>query len=84
MWLFRDYFWIKPTVSTVEKIQLSQDNFPNILFCRQIGFDQKQLEKYGYHGLFEYFTGMDKNNTFVGWSGLDNKDPMREAFKQSI
>ena len=82
MWLFRDFFWIKPTVTTVEKIKLSQDIFPNILVCREMGFDQKQLESHGYQGPFGYFTGFDKNNTFIGWSGLDNKDPLRKAFKQ--
>ena len=80
-WLLMDFFWIKPTVSTEEKINLSQDIFPNILVCRENGFDQKQLESYGYPSSFGYFTGIDKNNTFVGWSGLDNTDPLRKAFK---
>jgi hypothetical protein len=45
--LLWDCFWIRPTVSTVERIKLTWDIFPDILVCRVPGFEIKQLKRYG-------------------------------------
>ena len=82
--LLWDFFWIKPTVSSFETIKLSQDIFPDILVCKDNGFELKELERYGYshNKIGDYVYGIGKNNKFVGWSGLDRSDPLRKAFKQ--
>ena len=77
--LFHDFFWTKPTVSSFETIQLSLDIFPDVLVCRENAFNLKNLVRYGYkqNEIYEYVKGIGKNNTFVGWSGSDGSDPFR-------
>ena len=77
--LFRDFFWAKPTVSSYEKIRLSLDIFPDVLICRDNGFNLNKLVIYGYkhNKISQYVKGIGKNNTFVGWSGSNGSDPLR-------
>ena len=77
--LFLDYFCLKPTVSTVEEIKLSQNHFPDVLVCLDNGFDYRQMERHGYNTNFQYFTGLSRGNkNFIGWNGLNGTDPFRK------
>ena len=80
--LLEDYLWIKPTVSSFEQVSLSSDMFPDILVCREAGFDPIKLGKYGYKKVSKYVDGVGDTGTFVGWSGLHNMDPLRKQVKQ--
>ena len=79
--LLWDCFWIRPTVSTVEKIKLTLDIFPDILVCKEHGFEIKQLKSYGYKSTANYVEGIGEDNKFRGWSGLKDSDPLRKAAK---
>ena len=77
--LFMDYLCLKPTVSTVEEIKLSQNHFPDVLVCLENGFDNWQMEHHGYNTSFQYFTGFSGGNkNFIGWNGLNRTDPFRK------
>ena len=79
MQLFMDYFSLKPTVSTVEEIKLSQNDFPDVLVCLGNGFDHRRMERYGYESDFQYFTGLRQGINFIGWNGLNVSDPFRKV-----
>ena len=70
-------FVIRPTSSSFEQIQLSQNDIPNILVCKEIGFDPRKLGKYGYAKVSRYNAGIANTGRFIGWSGLENMDPLR-------
>ena len=76
--LFRDFFCLKPTVSTVEEIHLSQIQFPDVLVCLEHGFDNTHMKRHGYETTFQYFLGFSLGNTnFIGWNGLKGNDSLR-------
>ena len=45
--LLENFLWIKPTVSSLEEVGMSSDMFPDILVCREVGFDPNMLRKHG-------------------------------------
>ena len=64
----------KPTLTSLEKIDLSAEHFPEILICPRHGYDEEMLERHGYATSFHYSTGVpvDDNRTdliFRGWRG---------------
>ena len=75
--LLLDCFLVKPTGSSFQQLPLAAENIPDILVCREIGFDPRKLRKYGYTKVSEYYDGMDISGKFVGWSGMENYEPLR-------
>ena len=68
------FFFEKPTLASLEKIDLSPDHFPEILICPRHGYDEDMLEKHGYSTSFHYSTGVPKDDSttdtvFRGWKG---------------
>ena len=72
-----EFFVVKPTASSVEEINLAEIKFPDVLVCVRNGFSRKMLKRYGYDNSFEYYVGPDKFANFIGWSGLNNEEPVR-------
>ena len=75
--IFEDYFIAKPTVSSVDELDLSEIQFPDLIICTQSGFDKIGLADYGYNTSWNYFTGKNHLENFIGWSGMDNINPFR-------
>ena len=75
--ILMDFFIGKPTVSSVEEINLSEINFPDVLVCVQNGFSKENLKRFGYGDGFLYYVGQNKLTHFIGWNGLHNEDPFR-------
>ena len=72
-----NYLVTKPTVSSEEEVKLSDISFPDLVICLENGFDKKSLKKHGYNNSWLYTAGLDKHRNFIGWSGTNNKDPLR-------
>ena len=76
--VFYDFYITKPTVSSAKRINLSNIYFPDIVICLdEDGFDKGKLKEYGYNHSAAYFLGTINGN-FTGWSGIKNKDPLRQ------
>ena len=75
--IFLNFFFVKPTVTSVERTNLSKINFPDIIVCFEDGFDKEKLDYYGYPDSYRYFLGQSKDN-FIGWSGIENEDSFRK------
>ena len=73
-----DFLKNKPTISSNKKIRLSQILFPDVLLCFENGFDQRKLEKYGYNSSGYFYRGLSNQNNFIGWSGLEEEDSLRD------
>ena len=70
-------FLIRPTGSSFEQIQLNPNDVPNMLVCKEIGFEPRQFWKYGYEKVSKYNDGIANTGKFIGWSGLKNIDSLR-------
>ena len=81
--LLRTFFWEKPTASSFEYVRLQEDSVPDILVCRDDGFDVKKLAGFGYNQkkISEYVKGRNDQH-FIGWSGGDGSDPLRKVLIQ--
>ena len=75
--VFHSFFIDKPTVSSVEKTNLSRIYFPDVIVCFEEGFDEEKLKQYGYADSFRYYLGFHPDK-FIGWSGRNNEDPHRQ------
>ena len=73
-----DYLIIKPTFSSLENKHLLPEDIPDILVCREVGFDHEKLFKHGYKKVSKYNDGVAINGKFVGWSGLNQTHPLRK------
>ena len=71
-------FLERPTVISYETKPLSAEEVPDLLVCREDGFDKKKLELYGYNQkkISEYIKGRN-DKQFIGWSGTNESDPLR-------
>ena len=81
--LLLDLVWIKPTFTSTENIQLTNEIFPDILVCKEHGFNLGQLNISGYKDQEYYLFGSqileDKGSLFVGWNGWNNTDTVRQV-----
>ena len=61
-----------------ETVPLSAEEVPDMLVCREDGFDKKKLELYGFNQkkISEYIKGRN-DKKFIGWSGTNGSDPLR-------
>ena len=69
--LLLECFMVKPTVSSFQQMSLVPGDIPDILVCKDVGFDPEQLGIYGYSNVSKYNDGIGNNGKFVGWSGFD-------------
>ena len=73
-----DFLFVKPTGSTVERVKLSEDMFPDIIVCKDEGFNKEKLRGHGYDTVFGYATGgVHPHETLVGWGGNSSTDTLR-------
>ena len=82
--IFEDFFINKPTVSSVDELDLSDIQFPDLIICREDGFNKRWLVELGYNKSWNYFIGRDHLQNFIGWSGKGNKDPFRRDLNISF
>ena len=82
--IFEDFFFDKPTVSSVDELDISYIQFPDLIICLQDGFDKTGLVEHGYNTSWNYFIGRDHLQNFIGWSGRDNIDPFRRDLNISF
>ena len=75
--IFQDFFIGKPTISSVHELDIFDIQFPDLIICRQDGFNKSGLGEHGYNTSWNYFIGRDYLQNFIGWSGRDNIDPFR-------
>ena len=73
-----DYLIIRPTFSSLENKHLLPEDIPDILVCREVGFNHEKLLKYGYKKVSKYNDGVAINRKFVGWNGLNHTHPLRQ------
>ena len=82
--IFEDFFINKPTVSSVDELDLSDIQFPDLIICREDGFNKRWLVELGCNKSWNYFIGRDHLQNFIGWSGKGNKDPFRRDLNISF
>ena len=77
---FYNFFFMKPTSSTNEKIRLHQKYFPTISICPEPAFSQEALDKNGYKAVWRYYVGRlpsptysrsNATEVFLGWGGTN-------------
>ena len=75
--ILMDFFVTKQTVTSVEEVDISEIEFPDVLVCLEDGFDKNALKGYGYGGSYQYLLGRNHSNNFIGWNGLQNNNLFR-------
>ena len=82
---FYQYFYVKPTHSSIKRIPMKKEFFPIVKVCVDPGFDANEIRKAGYETLYALFAGFktEAEDIFLGWTGKDLKNPS-EVMEETV
>ena len=76
---FINFIFVKPTYTSTSRTSIQPHQYPDILVCPFLGFDQRKLIEAGYWTSYDYFLGEMIESGGSGWKGNSSKSAILDV-----